>query len=128
MSLIMFVLIFFFSLDLRVFATMIRKRVDKKFSVCRLLQEHNSVAFVSQSEMKLVETVLFFAMCAAVYAITVEEAWENYRVNPKKPDNPDWVKPIPNFETFKRQWDEAKAYNAKYATTQDAWKEYKVKI
>jgi hypothetical protein len=78
--------------------------------------------------MKLVAVVSFFSICAAIYAITVEEAWENYKANPKKPDNPDWVQPIPNFETFKRQWDEAKAHNSKYATTQDAWKDYKVRF
>jgi hypothetical protein len=76
--------------------------------------------------MKLLACLFFFAIFSAVYAITVEEAWNNYKANPKKPDNPEWVQDIPDFATFKQRWDEAKAYNAKYATTEDAWKDYKV--
>lgn len=60
-------------------------------------------------------------------ALAVEEAWKEYQANPKKAVNPSWVTPIASFETFKRQWDEAKAYNGKYATVEDAWVGYKVK-
>jgi hypothetical protein len=77
--------------------------------------------------MKSIKVLFLFTIFAAVYAITVEEAWNNYKANPKKPGNPGWVKDIPDFATFKQQWDTAKAHNAKYATTQDAWKDYKVR-
>jgi hypothetical protein len=124
-----FVLIFLLELPIcKHSQQLIRNELIRSLYVCISKLSDDSVAFFSQYEMKLVKTVLFSVMCAAAYAITVEEAWENYKVNPKKPDNPDWVKPIPDFETFKKRWDEAKAYNAKYATTQDAWEEYKVSI
>lgn len=76
--------------------------------------------------MKAFSLLLIFAFFSASYAITVEEAWENYKANPKKPENPSWVEDIPSFEKFKERWDTVKEHKAKYPTTQDAWKEYKV--
>ena len=77
--------------------------------------------------MKLMIISVCFAVLASVSAITVEDAWKAYKENPKKAENPSWVKDIPNFETFKSQWDEAKAFNAKYAVAENAWSYYKVK-
>lgn len=34
---------------------------------------------------------------------------------------------VSNFEEFKRRWDRARAFNDKYAATEDAWIGYKVR-
>lgn len=76
--------------------------------------------------MTVLGVCLFFTVFVFASGLTVEEAWNSYKENPVKPANPSWVEPIPDFETFKRQWDEAKAFNEKYATTEEAWAGYKV--
>jgi hypothetical protein len=73
-------------------------------------------------KMALLRYFLASTFLVVVSALTVEETWNSYKANPKKAA----VEDIPDFETFKRQWDEAKAFNAKYATTEDAWIGYKV--
>lgn len=76
--------------------------------------------------MKILGVSLLFTALVFASGMTVEDAWNSYKENPVKPANPSWVKPIPDFETFKRQWDEAKAFNGKYATTEEAWTGHKV--
>lgn len=76
--------------------------------------------------MKLLRSLLAFMFLMVTSALTVEEAWNSYKANPKKTANPSWVEDIPDFETFERQWNEAKAFNGKYATTEEAWVGYKV--
>ena len=77
--------------------------------------------------MKYLLVSVCFAVITYVSAITVEDAWKAYKENPKKSNNPSWVEEIPNFVTFKSQWDEAKAFNAKHAIAENAWSYYKVK-
>lgn len=50
-----------------------------------------------------------------------------FQSNPLKAENPEWVEKVDSFEKFKSRWDEAKAYNEKYKTTDDAWTGYKVR-
>lgn len=49
------------------------------------------------------------------------------KINPLPQDTPSWVEKIKSFEKFKQRWDEARAFNDKYKTTEDAWKAYKVR-
>lgn len=86
--------------------------------------------------MKFTLALLCASLLTFVMAETVEEAWAAYKLNPNKELSLGYVGAdgivkdageIQDFERFKKNWIEAKAFNSQYATTEDAWTAYKVK-
>lgn len=69
----------------------------------------------------LLKLLMIVEIFVVVYATTVEEAWDKYKTNAS------WRNEIQNFEDFKAQWDAAKGYNSRYASTEEAHNSYKVK-
>lgn len=85
--------------------------------------------------MKFFLAILLVSLATFAVTETVEEAWESYKKNPDKSLSPGYVGidgtvkdagEIKDFEKFKKNWDEAKAFNSKYSTTEIAWEAYKV--
>lgn len=85
--------------------------------------------------MKFALALLCCSFLTFVMSETVEEAWVAYKLNPNKELSLGYVGAdgivkdageIQDFERFKKNWDEAKAFNSQYATTEDAWTAYKV--
>lgn len=85
--------------------------------------------------MRALALTLFGAFVTLAMTETVEEAWVAYKKNPNKELSLGYVGAdgivkdageITDFARFKKNWDEAMAFNSQYATTQDAWVAYKV--
>lgn len=85
--------------------------------------------------MKFCVAILLVSLATFAVTETVEYAWESYKKNPDKVLSPGYVAidgtvkdagEIADFEIFKKQWDEAKAFNSKYSTIEIAWEAYKV--
>lgn len=85
--------------------------------------------------MKIALALLCCSFVTLVMAETVEEAWAAYKLNPNKELSLGYVGAdgivkeageIQDFERFRKNWNEAKAFNSQYATTEDAWTAYKV--
>lgn len=95
---------------------------------------------VDQVNIDVMERIFIIALFLPLFSSNavsenVEEAWEAYKNNPNKILSPGYVDAddvvkesgeIKDFEVFKRNWDEAMAFNSKFATTELAWGSYKV--
>ncbi|KAJ6641143.1 hypothetical protein Bhyg_06078 [Pseudolycoriella hygida] len=57
----------------------------------------------------------------------IREAYEKYKSHPTRFDKPEWVEEIKDFDAFQKRWNDAREYNDKYKTTEEAWAAHKQK-